>query len=184
LLAHEGLLVHRLNRGVFVSELDEYDVIDLYRLRRTIECEVVRSLVGLDAERLAPLRVEVEAAEAAASLGAWDEVGTANMRFHQRLVGLGGSPRIDEVARRLLAELRLVFHVVASPHVLYAPYVGRNRQLLELLADGLVERAADELERYLHDSEEQLLSAYRARLDVAPGDGRVGKMLSVDGVRA
>ncbi|MGI8985956.1 MAG: GntR family transcriptional regulator, partial [Nocardioidaceae bacterium] len=34
LLAHEGLLVHRLHRGVFVPELDEDDLVDLYRLRR------------------------------------------------------------------------------------------------------------------------------------------------------
>lgn len=168
LLAHDGLLIHRLNRGVFVSEFEEDDVVDLYRLRRIVECEVVRSLVGLDAERLAPLRAEVEAAESAASRGAWDEVGTANMRFHQRLVGLAGNRRVDDLTRRLLAELRLLFHVVANPHVLHAPYIDRNRVLLEMLAAGDVRRAADELERYLHDSEEQLLNAYHGARDPAP----------------
>src|SRR4028118_1765356 len=36
LLTHEGLLVHRLHRGVFVPELDEGDLVDLYTLRRAI----------------------------------------------------------------------------------------------------------------------------------------------------
>ena len=34
LLSHEGLLVHELHRGVFVRELDDADLVDLYRLRR------------------------------------------------------------------------------------------------------------------------------------------------------
>jgi len=126
LLAHDGLLIHRRHRGVFVPELDEDDLIDLYRLRRTVECDVVRSLKGLDVDRLRPLRADVEAAESAASRGEWGEVATANMRFHQCLVSLAGSRRIDDVTRRLLAELRLVFHVVASPRVLHERYVGRK----------------------------------------------------------
>jgi hypothetical protein len=50
---------------------------------------------------------------------------------------------------------------VANAHALYAPYVGRNRALLDLLAAGEMRRAAAELDRYLEDSENQLLAAYR-----------------------
>jgi len=101
-------------------------------------------------------------------------VGTANMHFHQCLVGLGGSRRIDDITRRLLAELRLVFHAAANPEVLYGPYVGRNRALLDLLVAGQAgqagqaEEAAEDLGQYLRDSEEQLLSVYRAGRDAAP----------------
>ncbi len=163
LLTHEGLLVHQLHRGVFVPELDETDLVDLYRLRRTIECDVVRSLSDLDPARLRPLSDDVAAGESAAERGDWVAVGTANMRFHRHLVGLAGSRRIDEVTRRLLAELRLAFHAAASPRRLHEPYLGRNRALLELLVAGEVERAAKELEEYLHDSQAQLLDAVRSR---------------------
>jgi DNA-binding GntR family transcriptional regulator len=162
LLSHEGLLVHVLHRGVFVPELTEADVVDLYRLRRTIECDVLRSLPRLDHEALRPLHAAVGDAEAAAARGDWMDVGTANMHFHRALAALAGSRRVDEVVRRLLAELRLVFHVVETPRRLYEPYVARNRALVELLAAGKVERAADELADYLHDSEQQLLAAHRA----------------------
>ena len=163
LLAHDGLLVHRHNRGVFVPVLDEGDLVDLYRLRRIVECDVVRSLDGLDTNRLLPLRAEVEAAESAASRGEWDKVVTANMHFHQCLVRLSESRRLHDVTRRLLAELRLVFHVVANPQVLHEGYVRRNRALLDLLEAGQVIQAADELERYFRDAEEELLEAYRSR---------------------
>jgi DNA-binding GntR family transcriptional regulator len=163
LLTHEGLLVHRLHRGVFVPELDEDDLIDLYRLRRTIECDVVRRLEGLDPVRLRPLHDDVAAGEDAARRGDWPAVGTANMRFHQHLVALADSRRLDETAARLLAELRLAFSAMRSPQRLHEPYVSRNRGLLDLLVAGECERAAKELEEYLQDSEAELLAAHRDR---------------------
>jgi DNA-binding GntR family transcriptional regulator len=163
LLAHDGLLVHQRNRGVFVHELDKDDLIDLFRLRRTLECTVLRSLTDLSPERLGPMHAQVEAAESAASRGEWNEVVTANMHFHQSLVGLAGSRRIQDLTRRLLAELRLVFYVVDNPQALHEGYVRRNRGLLDLLDKGEVAAAADELERYLQDSQVELLAAYRGK---------------------
>ena len=171
LLTHDGLLVHRLHRGVFVTELDADELWDLYRLRRMLECGVVRSLTWLDHTQRDRLRAEVAAAEEAAARDDWDAVGTANMHFHQVLVSLAGSPRIDRVSAQLLAELRLVFHVVADPQRLYEPYVDRNRRLLELLETGAYADAADHLDRYLRDSEEQLLAAYRNRGRTGPSRG-------------
>ena len=123
MLAHEGLLVHQLHRGVFVRELDEDDLHDLYRLRRAIECAVVRSLTDVDADALAPLRGDVIAGEEAAARDDWLAVGTANMQFHRDLVALARSPRIDQVTQRLLAEMRLAFHGVDSPRRLHEKYV-------------------------------------------------------------
>ena len=163
LLTHEGLLVHRMHRGVFVPELDEADLVDIYRVRRTIECDVVRRLDSPDATRLRPITDDVAASEDAAERGDWIAVGTANMRFHLDLVALAGSRRLDETTARLMAELRLVFSAVASARRLHEPYVRRNRALLELIAAGESERAAKELEVYLHDSEAELLSAFRDR---------------------
>lgn len=168
LLTHERLLVHQLHRGVFVPELDESDLVDLYRLRRAVECEVVRSLSDVDPVRLRPLHDDVAAGEASLERGDWTAVGTANMRFHRHLVGLAGSRRVDEVAARLVAELRLAFHAVASPQELHEPYVRRNRELLDLLGAGQFAQAADELGRYLHDSEAQLLLAVRRARGAAP----------------
>lgn len=161
LLTHERLLVHQLHRGVFVPELQESDLVDLYRLRRAIECDVVRELIHVDPSQLLPLHDDLVEADAAVERGDWIAVGTANMRFHRHLVGLAGSRRIDEVAARLIAELRLAFHAVRSPQELHQPYVSRNRALLDLLQAGEFERAAKELEGYLHDSQSQLLLAIR-----------------------
>ena len=161
LLAHEGLVVHRLHRGVFVPELGEDDLVDIYRVRRAVECDVVRRLGPLDPAALRPLHDAVAAGEDAARRGDWVAAGTANMRFHQALVALAGSRRLDETAARVLAELRLVFAVVPSAQRLHEPYVARNRTLLELLVAGDVDQAAKELDDYLHRSEDELLAARR-----------------------
>src|ERR1700761_3767740 len=42
LLAHDGLVDHVVNRGVFVRQLAEHDVRDLYRLRRMVESSALR----------------------------------------------------------------------------------------------------------------------------------------------
>jgi len=161
LLTHEGLLVHQLHRGVFVPELDAAALVDLYRLRRAIECDVLRSLDPLEPAQLRPLHDDVAAARAAVEREDWVAVGTANMRFHSHLVALAGSRRMDDVSARLLAELRLAFHAVASPRVLHEPYVGRNGVLLDLLVEGRFAEAADELGEYLRNSQAQLLDALR-----------------------
>src|ERR1700753_2734472 len=43
LLGHEQLVVHELNRGVFVRVLTRDDIIDIYRVRRIIERSALES---------------------------------------------------------------------------------------------------------------------------------------------
>lgn len=163
LLAHDGLLVHEFNRGVFVPHVTSADVRDVYRLRQVIEPQVVRSLRAPDRHRLTPLREAVEAADVATAEADWTRVGTGNMHFHRSLVALAGSPRLDVTMRRLMAELRLVFAVIDDPRALYEPFVARNRQLLEMLEVGRFARGATYLEDYLRDSEGRILAAFEDR---------------------
>ncbi|MCW2142474.1 DNA-binding transcriptional regulator, GntR family [Actinoplanes cyaneus] len=160
LLAHEGLLEHQLNRGVFVRLLSTADIRDLYAIRRILECGALRNLSTVPAEAAAEAGAAIEAAETAAARGDWGAVGTANMRFHQAIADLSGSRRVAETVRGLLAELRLVFLVVADPRQLHEPYLAGNRALYELLAAGDARAAEEALQRYFDDAEAQLLAAY------------------------
>lgn len=162
LLVHERLLVHMLNRGVFVRSLSADDVVDLYRVRRLLECAAIRTAPELSTETVEPIRVAVEQAEQAAAGGDWLDVGTANMRFHHAIMALAHSGRMEEMARHVLAELRLVFHVVSSHRELHEPYIYRNRKIYHLLAAGDAEGAAKALVEYLDAAERQLLDAYVA----------------------
>src|SRR3954452_1049546 len=82
LLTHERLLVHELNRGVFVRKLTVDDVVDIYRVRGLVECAVVRGL-GAPPYGLGALAEAVEEGQRAAREGDWKAVGTANIHFHR-----------------------------------------------------------------------------------------------------
>ncbi|NRQ39603.1 GntR family transcriptional regulator [Nonomuraea sp. NN258] len=158
LLGHERLLEHKLNRGVFVRLPSAEDVADLYRVRRVLEGAAVRRKPG---ERtLAVINEALTDAERAAEQDDWQAVGTANIRFHQAIVSLNESPRLNESMRQLLAELRLVFHVMDNPRAFHEPFVARNRVLLGLIEAGRPEEAAAYLDDYLDEAERQLIHAY------------------------
>jgi DNA-binding GntR family transcriptional regulator len=159
LLTHERLLAHELNRGVFVRVLTLDDAVDLYRVRQVIECAVVEK-VGEPPPDLTALREAVKAGKAAARHRDWQGLGTANIRFHQAIANLSGSSRIEELMRGLLAELRLVFHVMADPRGFHEPYLDRNIEILHTLEKGDGSSARLLLSAYLDDAQAQLVETY------------------------
>ncbi|MEV7324918.1 GntR family transcriptional regulator [Streptomyces sp. NPDC093970] len=169
LLTHERLLVHELNRGVFVRVLTVEDVEDIYRTRALVECAVVRGL-GEPPYALDALSAAVTEGLRAAAGDDWKAVGTANIHFHRELVALAGSERTDELMRSVFAELRLAFHLVDDPHALHEPYLARNREILNALEKGDRRGAERLLETYLTDSLERVVDVYRRRVgeDLAP----------------
>ncbi|BCM71529.1 MULTISPECIES: GntR family transcriptional regulator [Streptomyces] len=163
LLTHERLLIHELNRGVFVRVLTVEDVEDIYRTRSLVECAVVRGLGG-PPYRLGGLIAAVEEGRTAAAENDWKGLGTANIHFHRELVALAGSERTDELMRSVFAELRLAFHVVDDPRRLHEPYLARNAQILQALQAGDRRGAERMLETYLADSLERVVEVYRRRV--------------------
>jgi DNA-binding GntR family transcriptional regulator len=163
LLTHERLLVHELNRGIFVRVVSVEDLADIYRVRRLVECAVLRGL-GEPPYPLDGLAEAVAAGEKAQREEAWRELSTANIGFHQELVALAGSPRTDELMRGVLAELRLVFHVMEDPRRFYEPYLPRNARILRALAEGDARGAEALLASYLEDSLGQLSAAYARQM--------------------
>ncbi|MFI9204252.1 GntR family transcriptional regulator [Streptomyces sp. NPDC053048] len=161
LLIHESLVVHRLNRGVFVRVLEPTDVTDIYRMRAALETAGVRAAAGAGAAPLAAVPEAVARAEAAAADGDWREVGSADLRFHRALAALAGSARVDAAMDRLMAELRLAFHEMPSPRRFHEPFVARNRALADLLAAGEYGRAEAELTTYLDDALRLILDVMR-----------------------
>ncbi|MEU3195447.1 MULTISPECIES: GntR family transcriptional regulator [unclassified Streptomyces] len=163
LLTHERLLVHELNRGVFVRVLTVGDVEDIYRTRRLVEGAVVRGL-GDPPYALDALARVVAQGRRAAREGDWKAVGTANIHFHRELVALAASERTDELMRSVFAELRLAFHVVDESRKLHEPYITRNVAIMEALRAGDREKAGQLLEAYLDVSLERVVEVYRRRV--------------------
>jgi DNA-binding GntR family transcriptional regulator len=163
LLAHERLLVHELNRGVFVRTLDRDDVVELYRLRRLVEGAALGELASAPDRAVEEIRASVEEGERAAAEQRWPDVATADLHFHQGITRLAGSPRLEDFMLRIHAELRLAFHAMDDPRRFHAPYLTRNRELLTALESRDAQQAELLLSVYLADAERQLLRAFDDR---------------------
>lgn len=159
LLGHERLVVHELNRGVFVRTLTVADVTDLYLVRELAELAGVRAAPSASRSLMRRVEEAVTAGTDASRAEDWARFATADLAFHQSLAALAGSPRIDEVMGRLLAELRLAFGAVQDRAAFHGPYAARNTELADLLRNGHVERLERELRTYLAEARDKIVGA-------------------------
>lgn len=161
LLTHERLLVHEYSKGVFVRKPAWQDIADLYAARRVIECGAARAYPRATDEAKRAVGAAVDNAVEAATRGDWTAVGTHNIKFHQALTALAGSSRLNEEAERLLAELRLAFHVMDDPKRFHEAYLPLNVEIAAHLEKGATQQAVDVLESYFETAEHQLVTALR-----------------------
>jgi len=157
-LIEEGLLVREPYRGVFVATLSPAQIADIYRVRVLLECTSLRQ-APTDPPHAEGMRAAVDEAKDAAARGDWRAVGTANMHFHEQIVALAGSPRLDGWMRQLTAELRLAFAAVPEIEALHRPFVPMNDEIAGAYEAGDADRAADLLHDYLLTSERIVLGA-------------------------
>lgn len=164
ILIKEGLLHHEPNRGVSVVVPSIADIIDIYRVRRLIECP---ALAQAWPRHPAHKRMQQAVAQArtARDAGQWVEVGSANMAFHAALVALADSERLSAMFADIAAELRLAFGLIDDPEYLHAPYVDQNAHLLELFEEGKTAAAVQTLDTYLVQSERMVLAVYARRIE-------------------
>jgi DNA-binding GntR family transcriptional regulator len=158
-LTREGLLKHEPNRGVTVAEPDMASIIDIYRVRRFIECKAIAQGYPLHPGTL-HMRQAVEAGMRAREAKDWVAVGTANMMFHKAIVELADSPRLVVFYGQISAELRLAFGLLNDAEFLHMPYVDMNVSILRCIEEGRPEEATQMLEAYLVQSERTVLAAY------------------------
>jgi DNA-binding GntR family transcriptional regulator len=155
-LAGESVVQRIPNRGVFVAAPGADDVREIYRVRRLIEPAAVlwgeaagEAIMGLDAI--------IDKARKAREAGSVPGMADANQELHKALVGLAGSASLDELMEKVLAEMRLVFHAMATTPDFHSHYVERNAALVAQIRAGQREEAATELRRYLDAAEHELL---------------------------
>jgi DNA-binding GntR family transcriptional regulator len=164
-LTAEHLLTHEAHKGVMVRDLSEDDIRDIYKLRRMFELSAfdlaIDSGQKLDLPQIAAV---VAQAQGLATAGRWLDAGTANLRFHEVIVGIHRSTRITEAFRHLMTELRLGFLAVEDPAAFHGSFLARNRGILELMSTGKLPEARAELAAYLDEAEEMVAKAVEGRL--------------------
>jgi DNA-binding GntR family transcriptional regulator len=159
LLSHDGLVIYHIHRGVAVKQLEEADVRDLYRTRALLELTAIDRSATASRDALVAIAGTVDQTEAFAATEDWRSVGTLDILFHQQIVSLLGSERIERFFRRVVAELRLGFAVFEPSS--HKRFVTWNRVLADLLLAGERDECAKEMTAYLTAAEDMILSALR-----------------------
>ena len=131
-LVQEGLAEYELHRGTFVRALSVDDRLDVYVAREAIEVGAVTRLLtqphepDLDALE-APLETLSRAARGRRR--PTERMIAADLAFHQELVRLVGSPRLDRAFETLAAETRMLLR--HHPVYPWRTYVADHEDLLD-----------------------------------------------------
>lgn len=166
MLTKDGLVKHAPNRGVFVAVPSIASIIDIYRVRRLIECQALSQAYPRHPAKK-KMREAVETQLRCRDGGDWVGVGTANMAFHMAIVELADSERLNLLFAPVLAELRLAFGFLRDAEFLHAPYIDMNVKILELAEAGNFSSAAATLNEYLVQSERIVLAVYARHISEA-----------------
>ncbi len=137
-LTQEGLLISIKNRGLFVVELTEVDVRDIYLAREAIERSAAQEIFrsgnpGRAGERLLKIWRDMERAgkrNDVVAMGQWD------VRFHECLVAQAKSPRLSRIHRTLMTETKLCINALGGSYPPPDERVPEHLALAEAMRDG------------------------------------------------
>lgn len=161
-LAADGLIVTRRNAGGAVRQLSEMDVRDIYTVRRTLETSGITASSRHPDVELERISAAIGEATRAVEDKRWNELSTASLQFHQALVALNGSERLDRFFANILAQLRLAFAVMVDESEFQLQWLERDRQIASLVLTGRRTEANAVLARYLDESEAMIIDTIRS----------------------
>src|SRR5215212_8645987 len=130
-LVQEGLVDYEPHRGACVRVMSLADRLDVYVAREAIETGAARRILDAPPSDLSDLRAALEelAEIADGEDRVTDPVIDADLRFHEQLVALAGSPRLVRAFETLAAETRMLLR--HHPTYPLSTYVSDHVRLLE-----------------------------------------------------
>lgn len=162
-LVAEGLLRSERHRGIFVVELTDDDVRDVYRARKAIERAAVAEVLHADAGGAwARLAEPVEAMAAAARQHDGVGVADADQQFHEVLVSCAASPRLHRAMRTLLGETRMLLGELEAAYPDLGEQVAEHLALRDAIGAGNEAEAVRLIDEHMDDAVHRLL-ALRSR---------------------
>lgn len=151
-----GVVTHERNRGARVAQPTAEDARDVFALRRLVEGEVIRLVSGRLSETARARLVAALAAEHAETPPENDRARIQHSGdFHVLLAEDCGNREIARLVRRLVARTSLITQLYGNAAALDCWHEDHVR-LVDLLAEGATEAAADLMERHLQSIENAL----------------------------
>ncbi|WP_281684739.1 GntR family transcriptional regulator [Thalassobaculum salexigens] len=178
-LVQEGLLKSIPHRGVFVVDLSEDDMLDVFFVRASLEEAAIRRLVGGGdgggdgggGDRAATARrltVISERMDRAMRGGDHARGGDLDLEYHRTLVDAAGSLRLSRTYATVQAETRLCLHRLMGGYRSRDDLAVEHFRLAELIGTAPVEVILPELHRHFGDPAAILRRLRQDAPDAAP----------------
>lgn len=161
-LVASGLLARTAHRSARVVGIDPETVRDVYRTRARVESAALRELA---LSRTVPASA-VAANEEIAAMPPGPDAATVDpdLRFHTALIDALESERTARMYRSVIDEVRLCMAQVQGRQLLDASAIAEQHAgILDAVAGGDGERAAELLHAHLSAAEQRLVEALGAR---------------------
>lgn len=160
-LVASGLLVRTAHRSARIVGIDPETVRDVYRTRSRLESAALRELA---LSRIVPAAaVEANAEILAMPSGPDPATVDPDLRFHTALIDALDSERTARMYRSVLDEARLCMAQVQGRRLLDAAVIAaQHAEILDAVAAGEGERAAELLALHLSSAEDRLVEALGA----------------------
>jgi DNA-binding GntR family transcriptional regulator len=161
-LVQEGLLRSERHRGLFVIELDEAGILDVYRVRRIVERAAGRLILERDdvdeaAARLAEVHGEMRQAIDADDRFALTE---ADLDFHEAFVEESGSIRLVRMSRTLLVETKMCLSAMADTYEFPQAVADEHGAIVDALRARDLPLLLSLVDRHMNDALVRLTTAY------------------------
>lgn len=172
-LTQEGLLVSHRNRGLFVIEMTDERVRDLYLARSAVERAAADRIHGDGADQAsAALLAVVDDMAAAAGAGDLREVSVADIRFHQVLVDHADSQQLSRFHATLLTETRMCIHLLEPTYAIDEERVGEHRAIARSFAGGEPGHTDALLVHHMRDAVRRLTGSAHGSLGPQAGEAQ------------
>jgi DNA-binding GntR family transcriptional regulator len=139
-LCQEGILVSRRNRGVFVLELSQEDIQEIYDVRQAVEtaCALMLLSAGPEKVKKTAQALKVIIANMAKNVAAanWQALAKLDMDFHTSFVAGTGNSRMIRIYETLAAESRMCILNLEVAYPRVDVLVTEHQKLLDLLLAG------------------------------------------------
>jgi DNA-binding GntR family transcriptional regulator len=130
-LIADGFLIRESGKSARVRRFSRDDVADIFRVRRLIEFEAVRSVckgaetsgISASLEKFSDVKDDQD----------WESAAQADMSFHSAVVAAAGSPRLSGLFQTISTEIRLLMALLRTHYPRISTLRDEHAELLGAL---------------------------------------------------
>ena len=152
-LIQEGLLRSEPNRGVFVQEITEDDLLDVLFVRETLESAAIRQIIAhRDRKHVSStLTAIAKRLRQAVARGRFKAASELDFEFHRTLVAAAESERLTRMYATVQVEARWALHVLTRGYRSTEAVVVEHELLAERIASAPLRKVLATLQQHFGD---------------------------------